>query len=218
MTEHASLVHLSKARQELALMMDVDTVKDLRDKAEALRVYRKQAGEGLEAQNECAEIKIRAERRAGELLAEREMAKGAREPATNRGMTRSDDVTASPRTLEEMEISRNQSSDWQAIATIPEESFEATIARTREERKELTSAQMLRKARRKPPPLKPEPDMGDRGFCSAQQTNVVNDVIANLRNISTIIREKAKRWIAPNRAMVEEALADAILAMKETRP
>ncbi len=43
-------------------------MKDIRDKAEAVRLYVKQAGLGLHAQNECAEIKIRAEIKTVRLL------------------------------------------------------------------------------------------------------------------------------------------------------
>jgi hypothetical protein len=52
-----------------------DTIEKDRAFAEAVDtleeqcLYTEQAGEGLELQNYCAEIKIRAERRAGELLA-----------------------------------------------------------------------------------------------------------------------------------------------------
>ena len=41
-----------------------------RDLTEAFRVYAKQTEQGLEIQNQCAEIKIRAERKAGEILKE----------------------------------------------------------------------------------------------------------------------------------------------------
>lgn len=66
----SQLIYLNQARQALALAKSIDEVKNIRDKAEALRAYAKQAGMGLEMQNECAEIKLRAERRAGEMLAE----------------------------------------------------------------------------------------------------------------------------------------------------
>lgn len=47
----------------------VDEVKDLRDKAKALEVYAKQA-RNLDAEHKAAEVRIRAERRCGQLLAE----------------------------------------------------------------------------------------------------------------------------------------------------
>jgi len=65
-------------RAAIAAATSVDEVKDIRDKAEALRLYAKQAGETLEDQNRLAEIKIRAERRAGELLKRMPKQHGAR--------------------------------------------------------------------------------------------------------------------------------------------
>ncbi len=60
--EGTQLIHLNQARQALALAKSIDEVKDIRDKAEALRTYAKQAGMGLELQNECAEIKLRRQK------------------------------------------------------------------------------------------------------------------------------------------------------------
>src|SRR5262249_48233781 len=65
-----ALQRLDTARQLLAEARTVDEVKHIRDQAEAIRQYYRQAGMGLEAQNDAAEIKVYAERRIGELLAE----------------------------------------------------------------------------------------------------------------------------------------------------
>ena len=101
------LVHFENAKRELQLATNVDEVKDLRDKAEALRLYMKQAGESLWMQNQCAEIKVRAERRAGELL------KATVKPGNPQ---LSHDVTI--KTLPDG-ISRKQSSRWQAGLCLP---------------------------------------------------------------------------------------------------
>ena len=86
MGQSNQLAHLMKAKRELALVTRIDEVKEIRDKAEALRVYAKQAGESLEMQNNCAEIKIRAERRAGELLQEIDKNRGGRPTKTSNTM------------------------------------------------------------------------------------------------------------------------------------
>ena len=132
MTE-SRLVHFSKARQELALATTIDEVKDIRDKAEALRCYAKQAGESLEMQNQCSEIKIRAERKAGEILKEREPHPPGPEKDKSHNATY-------PETLKELGIERDQSSRWQSIAAIPEEKFEQRIEEIKHGKEELTSA------------------------------------------------------------------------------
>src|SRR5579864_8896192 len=61
-------VLFDSARKALQQALSVDEAKKVRDKAEVLRSYIKQCGHSLQMQNECAEIKLRAERRAGDLL------------------------------------------------------------------------------------------------------------------------------------------------------
>ena len=73
-------------------------------------------GESLEMQNQCAEIKLRAERRGGEIL--KNMPK---EPGKRTDLTSSHDATK----LQEAGINKSQSSRWQQIAELPEEDFEA---------------------------------------------------------------------------------------------
>jgi hypothetical protein len=64
------LIQIDEARKALALATTVDEAKEIRDKAEAVRVYLRQQQGSFEAQNYAAELKLRAERRLGELLSE----------------------------------------------------------------------------------------------------------------------------------------------------
>ena len=105
----AGLLLFDRARAALAEAYAVDEVKDIRDQAAALQAYYRQRDGSLEMANQCAEIKIRAERRLGELLAEQ---------VTRSHVESSDMSTRLPEG-----ISRDQSSDWQAIARIPEPAF-----------------------------------------------------------------------------------------------
>lgn len=149
------LVHYDKMRMALMQAHEVDEVKDIRDKAEALRQYARQAGESLENQNMIAEIKLRAERRAGELL--RDMERG--EPNPNglgryqREVTGHDDRELNPvvvseyrSAIEEAAIPERTARRWQEIADLPEERFEQHIAETKDTGKELTSAGLMREA------------------------------------------------------------------------
>ena len=104
----------------------------------------RQQGESLTMQNQCAEIKLRAERRGGGLLKDREKHPGGR-PAQNL----SDDRTGLP-TLPDLGITRNQSSSWQKIAAMPERDFERHIAETKQTEKELTTATLCRALARPP--------------------------------------------------------------------
>lgn len=138
-----ALVRFDAARVALAEARSIDEVKAIRDKAEALRLYVRQAGESLEMQNDIAEIKLRAERRAGELLHEQELSKGGR-PAENRLQRVTGFV---PPTLADLGIDKAKSHRWQAIADVPEPVFEQHIETVKARGDELTSAGVLRIAK-----------------------------------------------------------------------
>jgi hypothetical protein len=98
----------------------------------------------VEAERKACEIRLRAERRTGQLLAEREMAKGAQGSGSNQHQVRSQPATAAPladremakgtrgqlaggsivrppenaQTLANLGISKTQSSRWQKLAAI----------------------------------------------------------------------------------------------------
>jgi len=133
----SALSLLSQARMALEKAATIDVVKEIRDQAEALRIYAKQAQQSFEMQNHCAEIKIRAERKAGLMLLEQDKNKGAAAPAEERdGIPR----------LRELGISYSQSSRWQSMAGIPEETFEIHLDRLKEANQEITNAIFLKLA------------------------------------------------------------------------
>ena len=94
------LALLDQARHAIATAESMDEVKDIRDKAEAARKYAESASLGLEAQNYAAEVKLRADLKAGELIAKLKLHCGDR-----RSQDPYDLVT-----LEEMGISKYHSS------------------------------------------------------------------------------------------------------------
>ena len=106
-----SLTHFYAAKRELILATKIDDVKQIRDRAEALRQYVKQQGESLEMQNYCAEIKIRAERRAGEIIKDNQEIK----PGGDRKSSLHDERMK----LKDLGISEIQSHRWQTVAKMP---------------------------------------------------------------------------------------------------
>lgn len=134
-----ALIHFNAARYELAKASTVDEVKAIRDKAEALRAYAKQAGESLEMQNQCAAIKLRAERKAGEMLKEIERGDAGR-PARNS----SHDGTNFEKVISDIGVKKSQAYRWQSLADLPQDDFEEYIEEVVQSEKELTTAGALR--------------------------------------------------------------------------
>lgn len=141
----AAITRYDAMRQAIVEARDIDDLKDIRDKAEALRQYAKQAGESLENQNMIAEIKIRAQRRMGEISLELPTAQGTRTDLTSSQGAKKlkGDI------LREAGISKDEASRSEAIAAIPESLFESHIAITKATaNKELTSSGILKVAKK----------------------------------------------------------------------
>ena len=145
MTELALSVveNLDKAKA-LVKEANLAQAKEIISEAEALRIYAEQSSKGLEIQNHCAELRIRAERRAGELI--RKMPRAT--PQTARIMSNVGHDSAYGEALKNIKITRQDANRWQLEATIPEETFEQFIAETKAKSEELTSKGALTLATR----------------------------------------------------------------------
>jgi len=154
------LARLDEACRLLSECTDLAEIRAVHDMAEAARLYARAANRGLEAQNNAAEIKIRAERRAGELLAELPKNGGAR------GVGVSFHDGSAP-TLTELGIDTHDSHRWQQVARVPATAFEAHIEQVRTAGRELTSASVRALAPRFTPKRNEVPQQPLLRFCPA---------------------------------------------------
>lgn len=145
------LVRYEQARTALAECHRVDEVKDIRDKAEAMAAYARQAKDS-ELIQYATEIKVRAERRCGELTLTLSSQQGARR-----------DVPTSPHRAEKSKaehladhgISTQEASRYERLAAMPAEHFETAVATAKATAGEVTTAFMLREAAKNKPQGKP---------------------------------------------------------------
>lgn len=113
----------------------VDEAKDIRDKAVALEAYYRQA-RNLDAEREAANVRLRAERRVGELL--KDLARADSPNPSGLGghsgkVDTSDDRTQQPASeyaakLGELGMSRQAAHRFQAVANIPQSDFERALS------------------------------------------------------------------------------------------
>lgn len=132
----ADLGFLANACTELVNCVSIPEVKEVRDRVDALGRYVRNAQRGLELVNKVAEVKIRAERRAGELLTSMCLHGGDHTTPLN-----GDRIT-----LDKLGVTRWQSCRWQKIASIPEDTFEHLIQKAGRDKTGLSTAALLRLA------------------------------------------------------------------------
>jgi len=153
MAKDKQLLEISKAQQALVLAKTIPEAKIIRDKAQAIQVFLRRQEGCEEAAMDAAELKLRAERKLGEILKEQEknpgqLKKGRESPQLH------DETTVIP-TLADQGITNIESHRWQKVADIDEPIFEKYLADSRDRGENVTTAGVVRVAHREAP--KPDP-------------------------------------------------------------
>lgn len=129
-----TLARYDAACKALAEARSVDEVKDIHDKAEAIRAYARQS-KNKKLEMDAASIRIRAKRKLGELLKTTEKAVGTKRRKTHAilAVPLEDRQNSSnpPKTYKQFGISKNLAARCQKLASVPEEVFEQKLAELR---------------------------------------------------------------------------------------
>jgi len=131
------LIKYEAACRAIAECKAVDEVKGLVDKAAAMQAYGRMAKDRT-LEVDAAEIRIRAERRLGEMLSATKADGGLNKDANLRRGPEvvSNDLGKAAPTLADAGISKDLSSRAQKLAAVPEADFEAELAAKRERDKQ----------------------------------------------------------------------------------
>ena len=125
-TPLTALIRYDVACQALAAARTVDDVRQIRDAAEAMRAYAKQA-KNRQLELDAAEIRIRAERRVGELIAAQKASVGLARPGRPKNGSDVDPI-ATPATLAEAGIDKHLADRARRLAKLSEPDFAAHVA------------------------------------------------------------------------------------------
>ncbi len=126
---------LDRARELLAKAETLPQILKVRSAAKAAEQYFRAAEHSRELAKEAAELRLRADKKAGLILIE--MAEQGERARSGKELQRA--------TLSDLGIEKTQSHRWQAMAEIPEAVFEAYIEQAKSrEFDELTTAGLMR--------------------------------------------------------------------------
>ena len=126
-----SLASISAAKNALVAASNLEDVLTIRDKAKAIQELVKARNASLETQNAAAEIRLRAERKAGEMLHKMNMKPGKKS------------IDTTMVSIKQMGIKPNQSSRWQLTSKVKESDFVQIVAECNEAKEELTQKRLL---------------------------------------------------------------------------
>lgn len=210
------LARYDAARTALQIASSVDEVKDIRDKAEAMAAYARQA-QDTDLIKWATEIKVRAERKAGQMLAEMPKATGTK--AQLAGRSSGGHIVVPPenaaKTLSEIGVTKNESSRWQKLAAVPDEQFEQAVIAAKEVAGEVTTAAMLRAAKAvdcSAAPAEENPKPPKPKLLSEEESARILADNAELRERMQEIASGAQEAIADNESMAKIFDADDRLA------
>ena len=145
----SDLALYTKACRALAEAKSVDEVKDVRDKASAMRAYAQQA-KNRQMEVDAAEIRMRAERRLGEMLRQQKETTGLN-PGGRPTKTGANKEPVYTPPLADAGIDKKLSARAQKMAAVPEEQFEGMLGEWRErveKENERVTTNLLREGER----------------------------------------------------------------------
>jgi len=142
------LAKIEGVRQLLAEAKTIQEAKQIIDVAEAARVYAKQRDASADIVNRAGELKSGAEHLLGQMLKQTPKAKGGNPTLTGPA----EEPVA---TLAELGISKRLSARSQKLASIPIDKVRETIEEIKQEGKEVSAIEILKRAEPKPVRQKP---------------------------------------------------------------
>lgn len=130
----ARLSRYEAARTALAEAVRIDEVKEIIDKAAALKEYARRAKD-TEMIDNATELRFNAERKGGEILIE--MAENGERADRGRRDQMSQGATF---TLSDLRVTRDQSSKWQKLAKLPDDKFKVRVDHAKARVKGMTTS------------------------------------------------------------------------------
>lgn len=200
-----TLARYDAACRAVAEATTVDEVREITAQAEAVRAYAKQA-KNREMEVQAAEIRIRAERRLGELMNAQGETVGKAAGQLRRGLKSNPRGESDPPTLAEAGIDKNLAHRARTLAAVPEKKFEELLSnkRKRENRRVVLDPEFQAEAEQAARDIEIERDeriaLAGADELVAENEKLSKQVELLTRRVSALLEEngsfkaKAKYW------------------------
>jgi len=207
MPEPRELILLNKATRTLAQATTIDEVKDLRDKATAVKAYIQKAQLGQQLLIDAAVFRLRAERRLGEMLVALQLA----DAAPGNQYTDSQDPSTMPSDtvfLRDLGISKQDSSRSQRIAGLPHETFEQYLTESAAAQRQPTLTGLLRLTKKHPAQINSAEGIS---VLPVDGSSLLADIIAGDQLFATIYTAPPWPQLRPGQSGLDFSLKDLSL-------
>ena len=183
------IVLLTQSERLLAEATTINKVMDIRDKAQAAMAYAKKVGLSKDIILHAAAIKVQAERRLGKMLSGIDLANSAPGNQYTGKAVRSQGATG-PIRLQDLGITKSDSSRAQQIAGLPTATFNGYVKQSVQSGREPTTAGLLRLAKQQ----KANGTVVSNSDLPAGYFNDLRKLIATGRRFATILADPPWRF------------------------
>ena len=179
-----NIVKWDKIQYQIENSKDIEELTNLKDRLRAYQILAEQSKQSIETQSKIAIYKARVDRKCGEWLREN-IKHGNIEGSNQRDVVKSKDVT-----LQNVGITKNESSRLQKIADIPEEKFEEILQEAEAETKKVTNNMLVNISKEidKKERIEKEKRKDCISDIEIRKGNFV-DVLSDVNNIDAIITD-----------------------------
>lgn len=190
-----ALVRYDAACSAVAAATTVDEVREITAHADAVRAYAKQA-KNRQMEVQAAEIRIRAERRLGELMEAQKSVVGVNAGGRPKTGVNKTPVTETPATLAEAGIDKNLAKRARTYAAVPEDKFEKLLKdkRSRENRRVVLDPEFQALAEQSARDIEIERDeriaLSGSEALVEENAKLLKQVAVMTRRIAALIEEK----------------------------
>jgi hypothetical protein len=203
-SEGTALIRYDAMCSAITACHKVDEAKEIRDKALAIEAYARQAL-NRHAERQAIEIRIRAERRVGQLLKEMEES-GRRQGGGRPNKKPSSGTRVS--TVADLGLTYDESSKWQKLAQVPEEEFQAKL----KDPNEMPSTEAFLPRPKMPPPVNGQAlyvwgritDMERQGVLASNPAEIASLMLPNMRSDCVRLIPTVREWLGKLRSESEE--------------